>query len=153
MNGKMRQQLAQQKEKQKLKSKEATNTSSNHVTFSSISLLAPGRFRGLGELGVSLDWNDRESAQVKREHRKSWANAASVCAEGHPLPEQRALAGSRWRLCRVEIPPGLRRLRIHSPLPRVQLIPHLGGLQPQSLMCFPTAERIRDCPVASQAEL
>lgn len=66
MNGKMRQQLTQQKEKQKLKSKEATNTSSNHVTFSSISLLAPGRFRGLGELGVSLDWNGRESAQVKR---------------------------------------------------------------------------------------
>lgn len=29
--------------------------SSNHVTFSSISLLAPGGFGGLGELGVSLD--------------------------------------------------------------------------------------------------
>lgn len=29
--------------------------SSHHVTFSSISLLAPGGFGGLGELGVSLD--------------------------------------------------------------------------------------------------
>lgn len=33
---------------------EINYVSSNHVTFSSISLLAPGGFGGLGELGVSL---------------------------------------------------------------------------------------------------
>jgi hypothetical protein len=35
-----------------------------------MSLPAPGRFKGLGELGVSLDWKSRESAQVKSKKRK-----------------------------------------------------------------------------------
>lgn len=55
-------------------SKEAKNVISNHITFSSISLLAPGRFRGLRELGGSLGWNRKESPQVKRQNRKFWAN-------------------------------------------------------------------------------
>lgn len=41
-------------------STEAKYLGSNHITLSSISLLAPGRFRGLRELGVSLDWNSKE---------------------------------------------------------------------------------------------
>ena len=55
-------------------SKEAKYVISNHITFSSISLLAPGRFGGLRELGVSLGWNQKESTQVKRQNRKFWAD-------------------------------------------------------------------------------
>lgn len=50
MNGKMR-----QKTGGRGKGGGINYVSSNHVTFSSISLLAPGGFGGLGELGVSLD--------------------------------------------------------------------------------------------------
>lgn len=58
MNGKMRQKIVKKKQED---NKEAKYISSSHITFSSISLLAPGRGGGLGEPGASLDWNGKES--------------------------------------------------------------------------------------------
>lgn len=129
MNRKMRQQLTQQKKNKKLKSKEASKHKFKSCYLLFISLLAPGRFRGLGELGVSLDWKRQRECSVKQEPQEVLGKCSQRLCGGPPLPEQRALAGSRWRLCRVEIPPGLRRLREFTPLSLgVQLIPHLGGL-------------------------
>lgn len=52
---KMKQQIVTKKGRGQIKS-------STSITFSSISLPASGRFRGLEELGVSLDWKRRQSA-------------------------------------------------------------------------------------------
>lgn len=82
-------------------------TSSNHITFSSISLLAPGRFRGLREPGVSLDWNGEESNLVTRQDRKFGAanQTPSGPGKGRPLLQtggqlaSKSRPESRWGLC------------------------------------------------------
>lgn len=101
---------------------------------------------------MSLDWNGEESNLVTRQDRKFGAanQTPSGPGKGHPLLHTGGQLASKGRpesrshdFANVQTPQGWLRPRVCTPRPPSLTHFRRGGLQPQSLVCFPTAERVR----------